>query len=38
MFTIQDLLYHYRFTNQDAELLKAFQPLDADCIIYELKL
>ena len=38
MFTIQDLLDHYRFTNQDAKLLKAFHPLDADCVIYELKL
>ena len=37
MFTIQDLFDHFRFTNQEAELLKAYQPLDANCVIYELK-
>ena len=38
MFTTQDLFDHFRFTNQDAVLLNAFQLMDADCVIYELKL
>jgi hypothetical protein len=38
MITMQGLKIHYRFTDVDAELLKAFRPLAVGRFIYRSKL